>query len=140
MEGNEAYDVRGKQSLIFRLYCSDREAFVHMVFYRAAILFAPLAVVAMLWSAYAYGAVLTPFSERFVVVLGVLFIPQLFETLKAGSIISSGGIAFGKLNKSFVRSAESRGNAMLQAYRAAPYIATAVWIAALAWLCVLWLL
>ena len=101
MANKHIYDVRGKQSMIFRLYCSDKEGLIHMVFYRIAIIFAFLTAASIIWSVLSSGNPLTALSEHFIIVIGVLFIPQLFESIKAFSLIVSGGVVFGQAEPVF---------------------------------------
>ena len=131
------YDVRGRQSRIFRLYCSDKEGLLHMLSYRLAIIFAFITIGSMIWSIYAAGTPLTLLSERFIIVLGILFIPQLFESTKALSLIASRGIVFGMLNPSFLQFGVKR-HRIYQLYKLIPYIVTVVWLVGLIWLEVLW--
>lgn len=137
MAEKHIYDVRGRQSRIFRLYCSDKEALVHMVFYRLAIIFSFITIISMIWSVYAYGSILTSISERFIIILGFLFIPQLFESMKAFSLIISGGVVFGRLNESFLQhGVKQRG--IYQLYKLIPYVVIVIWVIALVWLALLW--
>lgn len=131
------YDVRGSQSRIFRLYCYDREALVHMVFYRVAVIFAILAAITMVASFLSYGNPLDQLSERFVFILGILLIPQLFGSMKAFSIIASHGVVFGRLNPSFMKYG-IKERRIYSLYKLIPYIVTVVWVIALVWLGVLW--
>ncbi len=131
------YDVRGRQSSIFRLYCSDKEALIHMVFYRLAIIFAFLAAISIIASIYSNHNPLNPLTERFIFVVGVLMIPQLFESLKAAMLIASGGVVFGRLNPSFLKYGVKQKR-IYQLYKLVPYIVTIVWILGLIWLGIMW--
>ena len=137
MEKKHTYDVRGKQSRIFRLYCSDKEGLLHMVFYRIAIIFALATAAVIIWSIIKAGNPLTPLSERFIITLGVLFIPQLFESIKAFSLIISRGIVFGRLNPSFMKYGVKQ-HAVYRLYRLLPYIVILVWVVGLGCLAAWW--
>ncbi len=126
MENNNSYDVRGSQSRIFRLFCFDKEGLVHMTFYRIAIFVALLLVVSM-----SVGVVYakTPFinsTRVLVLLLWILFTPQLFETAKAMSVIASRGIVFGRLNESFMKYGVKK-NSSYAMLGALPYLVLLVW-------------
>ncbi len=138
MAAKHVYDVRGRQSMIFRLYCSDKEAFVHMVFYRIAIIFAFILIASMVWSALQYGTALTIVTQRLIIIEGIFFVPQIFESVKALVIIMTKGVVFGELNASFVRFGVKRRRIYLL-YRLFPYIVIVLWAALLVWLGIMWL-
>lgn len=134
----ESYDVRGRQSSILRLYGFDKEGLLHMVFYRAAIFVAVLLIASIaLGVAYAHTP-FTIYTEILMLVMWVLFTPQLFETFKASSIIASGGVVFGRLNASFMRFGVRR-KPWFVIYSAVPYVAMAVWACGFVILAYLWL-
>ncbi|MDE1768460.1 MAG: hypothetical protein KGH67_01110 [Candidatus Micrarchaeota archaeon] len=136
MGQKHVYDVRGKQSSILRLYYSDKEALIHAVFYRIAILFAIVTLIVLLYNLI-NGDMLATSSKRFVIILGILFIPQLFESFKAFSLIASEGVVFGHLNPSFLKYGIKKRK-IYWLYKIIPYIVTLVWVIGLAVLSVLW--
>jgi hypothetical protein len=137
MVAKHIYDVRGKQSLIFRLWCSDREALLHAATYRAAMIVAAFAVVAMVVGIYSYGNPLTSVSEKLIFCVGLLMTPQIFESFKAMIVIITKGVVFGKLNPSFLKFGVKR-SAIYPLYSLVPYIVTVVWLIGLVWLGILW--
>ncbi len=137
MAQKHVYDVRGKQTMIFRLYASDKEGLLHMLFYRLAIIVAFITIVSMIWSVWTSGNLLNFVSQRLIIVVGVLFTPQLFESMKAFSLIVSGGIVFGMLNPSFLHYGVKK-HGIYQLYKLIPYIVTAIWIIGLVYLAMLW--
>lgn len=138
MEDKSTYDVRGYQSRIFRLFCFDKEGLLHMVFYRMAIFVAVLLAASMVLSAVYSGhsAPFISYSKVLFMLLWILFTPQLFETFKAISLISSRGIVFGRLNRSFMKYGvhKSRTYAVLGAL---PYAVLLIW--ALGFIGLVWL-
>ncbi len=137
MQKKETYDVRGGQSKIFRLFCFDKEGLLHMAFYRVAIVVALLMVISM---AVGVKYVLTPFingTRVLMLLLWISFTPQLFETVKAMSLIASGGMVFGKLNPSFMTQVK-RNSSMDAVLFALPYVVLLVWIVGFLGLLKLW--
>ncbi len=126
MDDKEPYDVRGRQSGIFRLFCFDKEGLAHMLFYRVAIFVALLLIASMAIGVKYVG---TPFingSRVLILLLWILFTPQLFETIKAFSIIASHGTVFGRLNASFTAHAVRKGG-FDTVLRVLPYLVMIVW-------------
>ncbi len=137
MQEKEIYDVRGGQSKLFRLLRFDTEGLVHLVFYRIAIVIAALMVISM---AIGVKYVQTPFinaTRVLMLLLWIMFTPQLFETIKAMSLIASRGVVFGKLNPSFM-SQVKRNTSMDGLLYALPYVVLAVWAVGLIGLVKLW--
>ena len=137
MQEKEIYDVRGGQSKLFRLLRFDTEGLVHLVFYRIAIVIAALMVISM---AVGVKYVQTPFinaTRVLMLLLWVMFTPQLFETIKAMSLIASRGVVFGRLNPSFM-SQVKRNTGMDVLLYALPYVVLAVWVVGLIGLVKLW--
>ncbi len=101
-------------------------AFVHMLFYRILIFVAPITAVFILAGiASGYSEII--FASRILILASwVLFAPQLFAALKAFSLVSSGGAAFGRFSESFAR-LRSKGRMARGAYGALPYIGTSIW-------------
>ncbi|MCL4365214.1 MAG: hypothetical protein M1569_02150 [Candidatus Marsarchaeota archaeon] len=137
METENSYDVRGRQSGIFRLYGFDNEGLVHMIFYRIAV-FAALLLAAAIIIGFAFdGQPFTPYSKVLVLIVWILFTPQLFETGKAMSIIATRGIVFGRLNESFLKyGVKMKG--MYKIYRSVPYIILMMWAAGFVGIWYLW--
>ena len=137
MQEKEIYDVRGGQSKLFRLLRFDTEGLVHLVFYRIAIVIAALMVISM---AIGVKYVQTPFinaTRVLMLLLWIMFTPQLFETIKAMSLIASRGVVFGRLNPSFM-SQVKRNTGMDVLLYALPYVVLAVWAVGLIGLVKLW--
>jgi hypothetical protein len=119
-------DLRGKQSRIFRLRTFDKEGLVHVLFYR---LLGPVSIV--------YGILLLlslgyppaqSYAKWFTTFVWALYTPQLYETVKAFSLISTRGLAHGRLNESFKSLVEKRYMMGPGVYRSLPYIVLAIWL------------
>jgi hypothetical protein len=95
----KVYDLRGKQSNLARLIRFDKEAFVHMVAYRALIVFSVIYGVIMLLYFVIPG--LGPLAKASTAIIWILFTPQLFETAKGASLVMTKGLAFGHLGKGY---------------------------------------
>jgi hypothetical protein len=123
------YDVRGSQSRIFRLLGFDKEAFIHMLFYRILLFVAIITGMAILFYLAFGGTSLLIISDALIAAVWILFTPQLFESAKAFSIISSKGESFGHLNKSFLNSSVIReSKAITSLYNTIPYLALVIWV------------
>lgn len=133
----DSYDVRGRQSSIFRLYGFDREGLVHMVFYRIAVFVAVLLAASIVLGMAYSQTPFTAYTKALMLIMWAIFTPQLFETFKASSIIASGGVVFGRLNASFMRFAV-RMKPQYALYRALPYAALAVWVLGFVMLAYVW--
>ena len=119
--------MRGRQSNILRLASFDRLAFVHMLFYRISIFVSIIAAVLIVAAAFDKAAVLL-LSERIaILVMWLLFTPQLFETAVAFSLIETRGRVFGHLNQSFLDSYE-KGNKTNPLFTVLPYAAVTIWV------------
>ena len=123
----ETYDLRGSQRSIFRVGRFDREALLHMITYRALIFVGFIEGVVLLYSSiFGYGKALGAISDFLLFVVMLIFIPEIFEMLKALAVISSRGIVFGHLNHSFLDANNlGRKNSPLAAL---PYLGTLIWI------------
>lgn len=129
-------DLRGKQSRIFRLKSFDSEALVHVLFYR---ILGPVSVAYgfLLLLSLAYPP-LQGYVKWLTTLVWILFTPQLFETIKAFSLISTRGLAHGRLNESFKSLVEKRYRKSPGAYQALPYAVLAVWLVGLVLQLVWW--
>ena len=139
MDENDSYDVRGRQSRIFRLFCFDKEGLAHMTFYRIAIVIALLMLISMVIGL-TYSSYHTPFingTRVLFLLLWILFTPQLFETGKAAAVIASRGIVFGRLNQSFMKYGIQKRRSYI-ALKAIPYVVMLVWAVGFVGLLRLW--
>lgn len=118
-------DLRGKQSNIFRLSRFDKEALVHVLFYRVLAPYSVIYGVILLASVF-YGA-MQPLAKAFTVVEWILFTPQLYESVKAFSLVSTRGLAHGHLNDSFLYVYRKRYGGSASFFAVLPYIALALW-------------
>lgn len=135
----QVYDLRGRQASIGRLLGFDKEAFVHMLFYRILIAVSIIAAVAFILD-YAIGIPKTIFESLFILVW-VLFTPQVYETAKGLSIIATKGFILGQLNKSYLATANKHRNRSFdQLYKLMPYTALVLWLAGLVTLSYMWLI
>ncbi len=133
----QVYDPRGKQSNIGRLLGFDKEAYVHMLFYRVLIFFS-LAAFVIFVAKYAGLLPLWAFEAAFIVVW-VLFTPQVYETAKGASVIATEGFVHGYLNKSYLTIAKKyKSHLHTQIYKMLPYASLAIWIAGLIAILYVW--
>lgn len=121
------YDLRGRQRSILRVGRFDREALLHMITYRALIFVGFIEGLVLLYSSvFGSGAVLDSVSDFLLFVVMLIFIPEIFEMLKALAVISSKGIVFGRLNHSFLDANNlARKDSPLAVL---PYLGTLIWI------------
>ncbi|MEM3671117.1 MAG: hypothetical protein QW767_05160 [Thermoprotei archaeon] len=120
-------DLRGRQTNIGRLVGFHREAFVHMLFYR---ILAPFSIpYGIILIATLFYPGLSTITKAMTIVEWILFTPQLFESVKAFSIISTNGLSSGHLNGSFKFLALKRFGRPSPLYSALPYAALALWVA-----------
>lgn len=118
------YDPRGRLSNLGRLKSFDIEALVHLISYRLLIISSLLTVLLFLLS---LAAPVLDTAWKIMIALDWLFFTtQVFETLKGLSLTGSGGIAFGRLNESFLSAMEEKKSS--PGFKAIPYIALALWI------------
>lgn len=118
------YDPRGRLSNLGRLKTFDIEALVHLISYRLLIISSLLTVLFFLLS---FPAPVFDGAWKIMIVLDWLFFTtQVFETLKGLALTGSGGIAFGRLNKSFLSAMEEKESS--PGFKAIPYIALVLWI------------
>ena len=127
MGSKETYDMRGRQSLAFRLLCIDREALVHVLFYRIAVFVALALAASIILGMLVVGTPYTNITRILLIAVWVLFTPQLFEAAKAASVIGSRGVVFGKLNESF-KEYGAHKSALNPLYAIFPYVVFAVWL------------
>jgi len=127
MQKTNVHDVRGRLSLLGRLLEFDREAFVHLLFYRALIISSLITVVifaaSLLFSSLDYA------WEIMIAIDWLFFTTQVFETSKGLSLTGSNGAAFGRLNPSFVSSMLPSSHTSF--YRSIPYVLLAIWLVGL---------
>lgn len=123
----KTYDMRGRQGNLFRLLGFDKEAFIHMIAYRALIFYSiPYGVLMLISLVYAN---LAAYTWLLTAVFWILVTPQLYETMKAFSLISSRGLAFGHLSESYVYLEKAKYSRSGSLYKPIPYIAMLIWIA-----------
>ena len=122
----KTFDMRGSQKNIARLSHFDTEGFIHMVFYRALIFYSIIYGVLLLASIVYIQ--LAPYSKPLTIIFWILITPQLFETVKAFSLISSRGLAFGHLSKERVSIMKTKYSKTGSVYKTLPYIAMILWV------------
>jgi len=137
MAAKQVYDLRGKQSSILRLWRFDKGALLHMVSNRILMFFALLGIVVLAWDMYSPVYIAGLWARIVILVVWLLFTPQLFGTFKVFSLISSKGAVFGHMNEFFVKTSmkKSRVNFV---YRVIPYAAIAVWLLGFVGLALVW--
>ncbi len=133
----QVYELRGRQSNLSRLVHFDKEAYIHMLFYRALIILSVVAG-AVFFASYFFN-LSTAVFRAFFMIIWVLFIPQVFESAKGMSVIATRGFVFGHLNKSYRSTAEKylkpRAAPLFKAF---PYAVLAAWLAGLVLLVLTW--
>lgn len=128
MYQEHSHDLRGRIALLGRLLRFDKEAFIHLLFYRCLIV---SSIVTFIIFALSFPFHVLFYGVKVMIALDwVFFTTQVFESAKAMSLADSRGAAFGHLNPSFVSSMLVSRNA--SAYRLLPFLLLAVWIAGLA--------
>lgn len=128
--GKKTYDVRGPEANLLRQLAFNPQAFFHMLFYRILILFGLFAFAFYIFSLFFIS--LSSYLNYLIVIIWVLFTPQLFSLMMGLSMVMSNGFAFGHLNSSYKSLVTVNKHANL-IYRAVPFIGLVFWIAALVW-------
>ncbi len=126
-----AEDFRGKQSAILRLVTFDKEAFVHMLFYRILIVLGFFTGIICLFGLLYNNALLIRISEFFILIDGILFTPQLYSIIKVLAISLTNGTASGDMNNSFIVSANINRN-YFKVFKALGYFVVLAWFVVLA--------
>ena len=127
----EPFDVRGRETNLLKSLNYDKEAFVHLASFRILIIVSIL-ISAMIFANILLGA-FGNYIKAAIVLAWILITPQLYEVMKAFSLIASGGFAFGKMNKSFLDTVKEKTNK--PSYKilvAFPVFGMIIWIALLA--------
>ncbi len=125
MENKKIYDFRGKQTNLERQLAFNKEGFIHMIFYRVLIIISIITFFVFLLSFWLVE--LFTVVVYLIIIIWVLFIPQLFALLKGLAMIGSKGIEFGRLNDSYI-SALKTNKKMVFGYALFPYLMIGVWI------------
>jgi hypothetical protein len=123
----KVYDFRGSEANIFRLRKFDTEGLIHSLFYRILLLLAPLYAATLLLSLVyllPIGAV-----KIFTIIIWILITPQLFEGIKAISLTSTHGAAFGKFSDAYGYLVSKKRKPSYLLYKILPYFVVIVWIA-----------
>jgi len=123
----KSYDFRGRVSNLGRVWRFDKEAFFHAVFYRILILYSIVYGVVLLLGVFVRG--INPALKPLTLVEWILFTPQVYETVKAFSLIGSRGQAFGHFNESYLSLIKKKYGGKSAVYLALPYIVLALWVA-----------
>ena len=97
MTEKKLYDMRGRQANIARLAHFHVEGFIHMLFYRILTFLAVIYGIVLL-AFFAYPQ-LSLTVKALTVLVWIFFTPQLYETAKGFTIISTKGLAFGHLSE-----------------------------------------
>jgi hypothetical protein len=120
------YDFRGKASNIARSWRFDKEAFIHAIFYRVLIPYSIVYGVILLAGVFIRSVdfALKPLT----LVEWVLFTPQVYETVKAFSLIGSRGQAYGHLNESYAYLIRKRYGSKSPIYGVLPQVVLALWV------------
>ncbi len=125
MENKVTYDVRGSQTNLKRQLSFNQEGFIHMVFYRGLIIVSMISFLVFLlsfWFAWMSQAI-----GYLILIIWILFIPQVFSFLKGISMIGSKGLEFGHLNESYASTLKVNHNVLFM-YKLVPYITTGIFV------------
>ncbi len=127
----ELFDVRGREINLLKTLNYDKEAFLHLASFRILIVIS-LFMSVMLFANILFGS-FGGYIKAIIVLAWLLITPQLYEVMKAFSLIMSGGFAFGKMNKSFLDTMkEKTSKPSYNILVAFPAIGMIIWIAVLA--------
>lgn len=124
----KTYDTRGSQKRILRQLKFNPQAFLHMLFYRILILFSLVA-----FSFYAlsfFMVALQVYLKYLIVIIWILFTPQLLALMVGLSMVMSNGFEFGHLNSSY-KSLLKEDKKLGLIYRVIPFIGLLAWISTL---------
>lgn len=136
MAEKKLYDMRGRQANIARLSRFHKEGFIHMLFYRILVFVSILyGIVLLLFFAYPQLSLL---SKALTAIVWILLTPQLYETAKGFSIISTKGLAQGHLSKEYRFLMKSKYGKSGGIYNVVPYAAMVVWVAGFVAMLVWW--
>ncbi|MCW6160276.1 MAG: hypothetical protein LVQ95_04285 [Candidatus Micrarchaeales archaeon] len=127
MTEKKLYDMRGRQANIARLAHFHVEGFIHMLFYRILTFLAVIYGIVLL-AFFAYPQ-LSLTVKALTVLVWIFFTPQLYETAKGFTIISTKGLAFGHLSEEYRFLMKSKYGKSGGIYHAVPYAVLAVWAA-----------
>lgn len=120
------YDMRGSQVNILRLLYFDKEAFIHMLFYRilmfASVLFGFLLLLSLIFNQ------LSSVVKLSVALVWILFTPQIFAMSKGVSMMLSNGIYFGHLSKEHIFVMKTKYKKPFPLLGIFPYLVLLAWI------------
>ena len=123
----KTYDMRGKQSNLTRLAHFDKEGLIHMITYRVLIFYSiPYGILLLVSLLYPS---LVQYIGALTAIFWILITPQLWESVKAFSLISSRGLAFGHLSEEYVYLEKTKYSRTGLLYKPIPYIAMLFWFA-----------
>ncbi len=127
MANKATYDARSSELNIGRQLTFHKAAFFHMLFYRILIVASIATAIVFLLSL--EFVVLSTYIKYLIMLVWVLFIPQIFSLAEGLSMIGSKGLAFGHLNKSYIDTI-SVNKSRHAVYKAVPYAVLILWVAA----------
>jgi hypothetical protein len=127
MEKKIVYDTRHGESKIKRLLPFHKAAFLHAIFYRILVIVSLLTFI-VFWLSLAFP-LLSQWIRYLIVLVWILFIPQVFSLSEGLAMMRSRGVAFGHLNESFVSAIPKKETYEL--YKLFPYFISFLWIVAL---------
>jgi hypothetical protein len=128
MTEKTVFDARSTEYNLGRQLPFHKVGFVHMMFYRILVLVS-LATFAIFLLSLEF-TFLSYWIKYLIVLVWVLFIPQIFSFAEGFSMMWSKGIAFGHLNKSYIDTL-TVNQKKYALYKVMPYVVLFVWIAAL---------
>jgi hypothetical protein len=120
------YDMRGSQSNIIRLAGFDIEGFIHMLFFRILVFISMIYGIVLLLSFLISVPLLL--IKLLTALVWVLITPQLFESVKMLSMISTGGLSFGHFSQERVFLEKSKYKVRTGFFDIMPYGAMLLWL------------
>lgn len=119
------FEARGWQSNLKRQWLFNKKAFLHMLFYRILIIFSLITFIVFALS-FLFSS-LSQYINYLIIIVWILFIPQLLSFLEGLAMVGSGGQEYGHLNESYL-SLLKKNRLSNYVYGALPMLAFAVWI------------
>lgn len=120
------YDTRGRQRNVLRLAAFDREGLAHIITYRLLAVLSIITGAFIFMDIYFGGGPLSLITRALILIVWLLFGIELYSTYKAFAIIVTKGVAFGRLDKSFLDSQVKAGRAY-SFFEPAGFVMLAAW-------------
>ena len=121
----KAHDFRGSQVRVVRVAKFKPWGFVHALFYRILIF------ISLVYAAALIASLFYPLAQEvklLTMAVWILAFPQLFEVMKALSLVSTHGRVFGRFSKEYTELIHRKRRLTDAAFLILPYASAAVWI------------